>query len=165
MTLETEKLFRPPPPPDFTMLPAVAYKSRATKPAKPRLSGIEAERKDGIAGTETNADQSILAAISRLEAGLNEIRTKQNSYQSSNNSKKKREHYQEKRKPPPERTRESNESGSHPPTGDGRKGETSGELGHKNRGPFDPIKRYGCGRIGYRRAFCPECSGNEKRRD
>ena len=80
------------------MLPEVDYKSRATKPAKPRLSDIGAERKDGIAGTETNADQSILAAIS----GLNEIRTKQNSYQSSNNSKKKKEHYQEKRKPPRE---------------------------------------------------------------
>ena len=42
MTLESERLFRLPPLPDFTMLPEVAYKSKSTaKPIKPKVSGME----------------------------------------------------------------------------------------------------------------------------
>ena len=74
-----EKTFRPPPPPELTMLPEAAYKSRSAKPAKPKIFGVDSGEYNGLAGKENSAVQSILTAISRLEAGLNELRIKQNS--------------------------------------------------------------------------------------
>ena len=41
LTLKMEKTFRPPPPPELTMLPVAAYMSRSAKPAKPKISGVD----------------------------------------------------------------------------------------------------------------------------
>ena len=77
LTLDMEKTFRPPPPPELTMLPEAAYKSRSAKPAKPKISGVDSGEYNDLAGKKTSVDQSVLTAISRLEAGLNELRSKQ----------------------------------------------------------------------------------------
>ena len=50
LILETERLFRLPAPPGFSMLPEAAYKAKATKPAKQKLSGVETGEQDGFAG-------------------------------------------------------------------------------------------------------------------
>ena len=52
---------------------------RTEVPEKPKISGVDSGEYNGLAGKETSADQSILTAISRLEAGLNELRSKQNA--------------------------------------------------------------------------------------
>ena len=56
LTLEMEKSFRPPPPPELTMLPEAAYKSRSAKPAKPKISGVDSGEYNGLEGKETSAD-------------------------------------------------------------------------------------------------------------
>ena len=94
MTLKMERLFQPPPLPDITMLQEVAYEAKAKKPVMPKLSGVETGEHDGFASQEMSPDESILAAISRLEAGLNEIRNQQNYRQSGNNPKIKGDYRQ-----------------------------------------------------------------------
>ena len=165
LTLDMEKTFRPPPPPELTMLPEAAYKSRSAKPAKPKISGVNPGEYNGLAGKETSADQSILTAISRLEAGLNELRSKQNARLSGQTQRRKGDHRSQKQKPPSSKTTSREEKEGRTPTGDGKKSDTGGGNDRKNGGPAEPIKCWGCGRIGYRRSFCPDCSGNENRRD
>ena len=158
VTLEAERLFRPPPPPDLTIVPEAAYKSRSENPVKPKLSGVEPARHESPTGTETSADQSILVTISRLEAGLNELKAKQNSRPPGNNSKRKKNDYrQERRKPPPAKPRQKEEREGQSRTGNGNKTAKDGKTGHKSNGIPEPIKCWGCDRIRYRRSFCPEC--------
>ena len=83
------KTFRPPPPSELTMLPEAAYKSRIAKPAKSKISGVDSGEYNGLAGKETLGDQSILTAISRLEAGLNELQSKQNTRLSGPHQKRR----------------------------------------------------------------------------
>ena len=147
------------------MLPEAAYKSRSAKPVKPKISGVDSGEYNGFAGKETSADHSILTAISRLEAGLNELRSKQNVHFSGHNQKRRGDQQFQKRKPPPAKTTSRDDKESRPPTGDGKKSDTGGGNDRRNSGPAEPIKCWGCGRIGYRRSFCPDCSGNENRRD
>ena len=71
------------------MLPEASYKSRSAKPAKPKISGVDSGEYNGLAGKETSEDQTILTAISRLEAGLNELRSKQNARLSSHPQRRK----------------------------------------------------------------------------
>ena len=94
-TTNGEKLSWPPPSPDFSMLSDAAYKAKTMKPAKPKLSGVETREQDGV-DQKTSPDQPILAAISRLEARLNEIRNQQNSRRSGNNPKRKGNYHQDK---------------------------------------------------------------------
>ena len=94
------------------MLPEAVYKAKATKSAKPNLSGVKTVEYDGFAGQETSPDQSILAAISRLEAGLNEIRNQQNSRQSGHNPKRKGDYCPDKGKPSPAKSEDGREKGN-----------------------------------------------------
>ena len=111
LTLEMEHTFRPPPSPESTMLPETAYKPRNSKSAKPKISVVEAGGYEGFAGKETSVDQSLLAAISRLETRLNELRSKQNARP-------------EKHKPSPENTPSGKEKEKRMSTGDGKKSDT-----------------------------------------
>ena len=164
-TLEAERLYRPPPPPEFTILPQAAYKAKTEKVTKPKISSVEPPRQDNLAGNGTQVDQSILAAISRLEAGLNELRNKQNSRPPGESSKNKRDNYrQERQQAPPAKPQEKREGEERTTIGDCQK-KTGNETNWKNNGIPELIKCWGCGGIGYRRSFCPECSGNENRRD
>ena len=147
------------------MLLEAAYKTRSAKPAKPKISGVDSGEYNGLAGKETSEDQSILTAISRLEAGLNELRSKQNARLSGHPQRKKGSHRPEKQKQSPSKATSRDEKESRHPTGDGKKSDTGGVNDRWNSGPADPIKCWGCGRIGYRRSFCPDCSGNETRRN
>ena len=136
------------------------------KAGKPNIAGVEPARHESPAGTETSADQSILAAISRLEAGLNELKAKQNSHSPGDNSKKQKNDYrQERRKPPPAKPRENEEREGLTSTGDGSRSAKDGDTGNKSNGIPEPIKCWVCGRIRYHRSFCPECSGNKDRRN
>ena len=124
LTLEMERTFRPPPPPELTMLPEAAYKSRCAKPVKPKISGVDSGEYNGLAGKETSADQSILTAISRLEAGLNELRSKQNARLSGTYQKRRVDQRFQKQKPPPSKTTDGEVKESRPPTGDGKTSDT-----------------------------------------
>ena len=107
VTLETERLFRPQPPSDLIMLPETAYNARTEKVGRPKIPSVEPPRSESLAGNETPVEQSILAAISRLEARL---KAKQNSRPYGDNSKKKKNDYrQERRKPTPAKPREKEE--------------------------------------------------------
>ena len=63
LTLEMEKTFRPPPPPELTMLPEAAYKSRSTKPTKPTISGVDSgvqwPRRQRNLGGSADTDRNI----------------------------------------------------------------------------------------------------------
>ena len=93
------------------------------------------------------------------------MKNKQNSRSSDGNPRRKGDFRHEKGKPPPTKQNDGKKKGARPSTGGGRSNEDIGEASHKNSGPADPTKYWGCGRIGYRRSFCPDCSGNETRRD
>ena len=122
--------------------------------------------KSGESHRQRNASRaSILAAISRLEAGLNELKAKKNSRPPGDNSKRKKNDYrQERLKEPPAKTHDKEEREGQTSTGDDKKTTNGVETGHKNNGIPEPIKFWGCGRIRNRRSFCPEYSGNENRR-
>ena len=165
MTLEAERLYRPPPSPEYTMLPEAAYKSKTEMVGRPKISSVEPPRQESPAGKETPADQSILAAISRLEAGLNELRVKQSTRPPNDNSKKKCNYHQERHKSPPAKPQGKESREAQTPASDDKKLESKTETGRMKNSIPEPIKCWGCGRIGYRRSFCPECSGNENRRD
>ena len=140
------------------MLPEAAYKAKTERVGRPKISSVEPPRQESLAGKETPTDPSILAAISRLEAGLNELRAKQSSCPPSDNSKKKKSNYRhERHKSPPAKPHEKEGQEGQNPTGDGKKKEIKVETGQKNNGIPEPIKCWGCGRIGYRRSFCQEC--------
>ena len=61
---------------------------------------------------------------------------------------RKGDHRSEKQKQPPSKTTSRNEKESRHPTSDGKKSNTGGENDRRNSGPADPIKCWGCGRIG-----------------
>ena len=91
------------------MLPEAAYKASTEKVGIQKISSVEPPRQESLTDNETHVEQSILAAISRLE-GLNELKVKQNSRPPSDNSKMKKNDYrQERRKPPPAKPREKEE--------------------------------------------------------
>ena len=150
LTLEMEPTFRHPPSPEMTMLPETAYKPRNYKPAKPKISVVEAGGHESFAGKETPVDQTLLAAISRLEAGLNELRSKQNARPSGHNPKRKGDYRQVKRKPSPANTSNEKEKENRTSVGDGKKSDTGGGPDRKSDKPAGPITCWGCGKIGYR---------------
>ena len=102
---------------------------------RPKISSVEPPRQESLAGIGTPTDPLILAAISRLEAGLNDLRAKQSSRPPSDNSKKKKSNYrQERHKSPPAKPQGKVGQEGQTSTGDDKKKESKAETGRKNDG-------------------------------
>lgn len=145
LTEECEKTFRSPPEPESTLLPEMAYKKKSGKTdeasgsASPKVAAISAEQ----ATKEADALTKIAQLLEKMMKSSN-----QSSQQPQNKT-------QEKGKPGP----------SNQPNPNAKKSE-EGKKSPKAKRQFDPTKPMtcdGCGRLGYMKKYCPDCSGNEQK--
>ena len=136
MTLEEERLFRSPPPPDLTMLPEAAYKARTEKVGRPKISSVEPSRQESHTGNEMPSLGGHLQVRSRVERVKSQTKL---PFPGDNSKRKKNDYRQERRKPLPAKPREKEEREGQTSTGDGNKTANGGETGHKNNGIPEPI--------------------------
>ena len=163
LTIEAEKSYREPPPPEHCLVPEAAYKPRGNKEkqAPLKVSAFPTSNPPATGGE----GQSWIATLSKmlaqevklaLQPTLTNAQPPPPSLRSSSPKKKKKGAGGEKS----ERAGDSPRRESRPRQQERKKSPDSSAA--KPKGSSEGIHCYGCGLPGYRTYNCPKCAGNGK---